>query len=364
MEDLNFNIFNIIILLGIIHGLIFSVILFLNKKLRNRTNNYLALTILSLGLSNLQYWLKDVNLIKSFDVLFIPFEFLMLPFFFFYVKSFLQKEINKYEKWLLIFPFFFFIIHQYIFTVEIFGINFIETFNLIIEYISIIFSIAIILIVFKLILNYEKENRNDNLKIKTRWLKQILCIGIILCILWFLSLTIFDYLFTKGYYKFYPLWIGMSVLIYWLAYTSIFQMNVFNQRKAIRSKSKAYSNDNYSGKNSEDIAYNKIKSTIINEKLYLNPKLSLMQLSEILNLSEGYISQVFNANSDTNFTDFINQLRIEVSKQMLTSTDFKNYTVESIGLECGFNSKSSFYTAFKKFTNKTPVQYKKDVRNM
>ena len=52
------------------------------------------------------------------------------------------------------------------------------------------------------------------------------------------------------------------------------------------------------------------------------------------------------------------------AKEHLSNKEFDNYTIVAIGLESGFNSKSSFYTAFKKFTNKTPVQYKKDVRNL
>ncbi len=49
---------------------------------------------------------------------------------------------------------------------------------------------------------------------------------------------------------------------------------------------------------------------------------------------------------------------------MLTYTEYDNYTIVAIGLEAGFNSKSSFYTAFKKFTGKTPIEFKKSVRNL
>ncbi|NJN50097.1 MAG: AraC family transcriptional regulator [Polaribacter sp.] len=60
-----------------------------------------------------------------------------------------------------------------------------------------------------------------------------------------------------------------------------------------------------------------------------------------------------------NFTDFINQFRVDFAKQMLGNKEFKNYTITAIGLEAGFNSKSSFYAIFKKFTNVTPLEFQK-----
>lgn len=99
LDNLNLNIFNVLILLGVIHGLIFGAILLINKNLRSQANKYLALTIFSLSFSNLQYWLKDVELYPTqFNLPFIPFEFLMLPFFLFFVKSFINKKITTKEK--------------------------------------------------------------------------------------------------------------------------------------------------------------------------------------------------------------------------------------------------------------------------
>ena len=82
-----------------------------------------------------------------------------------------------------------------------------------------------------------------------------------------------------------------------------------------------------------------------------------------MDLSEGYISQLLNQNSEKNFNDYINELRVEDAKSMLTNSEYDQYTIVSIGLESGFNSKSSFYSAFKKFTDQTPNQFKKGVRN-
>ena len=63
--------------------------------------------------------------------------------------------------------------------------------------------------------------------------------------------------------------------------------------------------------------------------------------------------------SGKNFSDYINSLRVEEAKRCLRNPGFEAYTMVAIGLECGFNSKSTFYTAFKKFTGQTPTSFRK-----
>lgn len=61
------------------------------------------------------------------------------------------------------------------------------------------------------------------------------------------------------------------------------------------------------------------------------------------------------------FLDYINQLRVEEAKQYLQNPEFENYTLVAIGLEASFNSKTTFNNCFKKFTGKTPSEYKKEL---
>ena len=369
MDDLNFNVFNILIVAGVIHGFIFSVIIILNKNLKSNTNNFLAFTILSLSLSNFQYWLIDTNIIprhlyEQNVVWYIPFEFLILPFFYFFVKSFINQTILKKEVLLIFSPLVFSIIYLMIRNLLSSEILVVKFLNIIVEYVSIIFSIVLIILIFIILKNNEKKSKTYKslqVLINTKWIKKSLSLGVLLCLLWAFSFNIFENLLNEGYYKYYPLWIGISVLVYWIGYTAILQKHLYNERVEIRNKI-LHKQVNYKEpkKNNGASSFLKINSSIIGNKLYLNPNLSIKNLSHEFNLSEGYISQIINKN----FNDYINSLRVEDAKKMLLNAEYDNYTILAIGLESGFNSKSSFYSAFRKFTGKTPVEYKKGVRNL
>lgn len=94
----------------------------------------------------------------------------------------------------------------------------------------------------------------------------------------------------------------------------------------------------------------------MNEKsLYKNPNLSLQDLSKEINISSHQLSQFLNNNLGKNFTSFVNEFRINEACKIITSND--KLTLESVGYDVGFNSKSTFFAAFKKHTGTTPLSY-------
>ena len=99
------------------------------------------------------------------------------------------------------------------------------------------------------------------------------------------------------------------------------------------------------------------------EKPYRSSDLTLTELSNQVNIPTHHLSQVINEKLECNFLDFINQYRVKEAQKMLVDPKLNHYTVVSIAYEAGFNSKSTFYTAFKKYTAMTPSQYKKQNQN-
>ena len=96
-------------------------------------------------------------------------------------------------------------------------------------------------------------------------------------------------------------------------------------------------------------------SLITEKKLFLNSTLTLSETAKELKTSTHILSQVINEKFNKSFNVYINELRIESAKMLLISN--KNFTIEGVGYESGFNSKSSFFTVFKKMTGQTPVEY-------
>ncbi len=92
------------------------------------------------------------------------------------------------------------------------------------------------------------------------------------------------------------------------------------------------------------------------EELFRNPDLKIADLAYKLHIPSQRLSQFLNDNMGKSFSRFINEYRINAAKEMLLQED--QYTAETIGYECGFNSKSTFFTTFKKLTGHTPANFK------
>ena len=100
------------------------------------------------------------------------------------------------------------------------------------------------------------------------------------------------------------------------------------------------------------------------EKPYVQSRLSIQDLAQALDMPVRHLSQVINEHLGQTFYDFVNRYRVEEFKKRITDPRYKNYTVLSIALDCGFNSKSSFNRIFKKFEQCTPTEYLRANRGM
>lgn len=132
-------------------------------------------------------------------------------------------------------------------------------------------------------------------------------------------------------------------------------INKDDEPRVLSATQNKYKTSALSEDNLQHIA-NKLENAMQQEKIYLNAALSLPILAKSINTSSNYISQTLNERLQVNFFDYVNGYRVKHAKNELTNS---NKTVLDIAMDAGFNSKSAFYTAFKKYTGITPMQYRK-----
>lgn len=96
------------------------------------------------------------------------------------------------------------------------------------------------------------------------------------------------------------------------------------------------------------------------EQPHKKSTLKLKDLATITNINSHQLSRVLNEVYPHGFATYINEKRVEEAKKLIQSNS--NFTLEGIGYEAGFNSKSSFYASFKKLTGQTPAEYKKQYK--
>lgn len=367
-ESLNYNFFNTLIFSGIIYGLIFSIFTLVNVKFASRPRTFLILTVLCLTLSNLQYWLIDVGFREKYHVpkiLYIQFELLIVPFFYLFLQCYLQKIVTKRITYLALLPFVLGMTYQFfVYSIEL-PRSILRQYNLIVEIATIFYSLLLIFLIFNEIYKYEKTYRNVDFKkigISTKWLKYSMYAAIGIFVFWILSTQLFYAKDAKKLEVYYPLWISISVIIYWIGNKGIVELRIYHERKTIRESYSTPINAKEEINRTDskgNILFQQFLNDLEKEKLYLNSNLSLDQLAQKYNVSAGYLSQMISKHSEKGLTDLVNTLRIEEAQKMLLDTSFDNYTIESIALESGFSTKTNFYKVFRKFVGITPNQYKK-----
>ncbi len=102
----------------------------------------------------------------------------------------------------------------------------------------------------------------------------------------------------------------------------------------------------------------KVVNCMEQEKVFKESNLTLTKLAKKLNVPKHQLSQTINEQMAANFLDFINTYRVEAAKRRLQNANTSPINLLAIGKEVGFNSKSTFYAVFKRYTDKTPGEYR------
>lgn len=253
------------------------------------------------------------------------------------------------------------------------GMEMVESIFMIQQYYTFLLIILVLIISIIEINRYRKivyKNYSDYemLNIKWLWLFTLSIIPIILA--WGANLI---YIALKGANnETFELttWFFVVVFLYFVSFQAYKQKNLFEINKNVSAnesikrtivKSYKHKTPTKVVEYTEDKALEeRIKNHMIKHEPYLNASLTIYQLSEQLDIPVRELSQFINHKLNKHFFDFVNEYRVKKAMEILANPLYDKMTVLEVLYEVGFNSKSSFNTVFKKYTGKTPTQYRKN----
>lgn len=162
----------------------------------------------------------------------------------------------------------------------------------------------------------------------------------------------FYFYFTRFFY--YPFFIGIAGLTYWLGFVAIRQ-----QEEVLLSP--APPSESVEKLAQYEQIIREVSELMTSEKLYLDPELKLAALANRLAVKPYLLSKSLNTIQNVTFTDYINLLRVEDVERSLRSGEKDHLSLLGIALDAGFNSKTSFQRATQKFRGLSPSELKRSI---
>jgi AraC-like DNA-binding protein len=170
----------------------------------------------------------------------------------------------------------------------------------------------------------------------------------------------------------YILGFVLALIIYLLGYRSLTQPQVFGDRdypawQADSTRHLFWGDLRFDKETEPDEDHvaqelqllKQLQNYMEKEQPYRNSNLSLADLSSKTNIPQYLLSRIINGHLNQNFFDFVNEYRVREVTDRLTDPEHSHFTILALAMDAGFNSKSSFNTAFRKSTGTTPSEYRK-----
>lgn len=333
--------------LGAFNGLILSLYFVFFVKPQNLSNKFLGVFILmlSIRIGKSVFFYFNPKLSFHFLQFGLTACFFIGPFMYFYIRSVEESKERIKKEWKY---------HIAILLPIILTIGYLYPFETNIDLWRpyIIKSIYFVWFLYILASIYTLRDRVNKSLTKT---KEVTILDI-----WLLSLLIANLLILTAYnFVSFTNYISGALTFTFLLYLLV--IFLFSRKgKEIRllNKEVKYADKKIETNKAKDLLI-KLDQLMNDEELYKNANLKSSEVAQKMKLTTHQFSQLLNDNLGKNFPVFVNEYRIESAKKMIL--DDNSITIEAIGYENGFNSKSTFYTTFKKLVGKTPSQFKSSV---
>lgn len=336
--------------LGVFNGLILSIYFFFFTSKKHLSGYLLGalLLVLSIRIGKSVAYFFDYQLSRTYLQIGLTACFFIGPFLYFFIKA-ETSQVRKLPKswlWQLLLWFFVIVVVGIAYPYQRFPRLWGQT---IIPLIYLQWGVYVAFSIFLLIPLLKKIARRESTKPFEKW---ILVICTAVTILW--VSYVWAYLnITKGSYINGALW--FSLVIYLVVFTLLYRKKT---NDLFSFSSRKYADKKLDPEDAQRII-GKLERAMQEKQLFKNPDLKLNDLAREISVSGHQLSQVLNERIKKNFTLFVNEYRINEACNMLAQ--HTNLTIEAIGDEVGFNSKSTFFATFKRIKGVTPSAYQQSI---
>jgi AraC-like DNA-binding protein len=382
--DVHVGIFDVIIFLGVFQGLLLSWFFIKNSGGNKRSNLFQGLLLITLALAIFEEWLNNTGYIVR--VLYLTnfsesLNFAFAPLFYFYIWTSLHPD-SKRKVWIHFIPFFFwslYMIFQFIQPDEMKYNSYLQTKHPDWDYLPVgdhlsddplgirvyvnqlmllQFAIYILMAVVALVMKFRSSGesffRTENilLRVLRNSVMHILILITIMVItkIYFGMRSDIGGYFVASYVSFMiyaTTWQILNRSDFFDTPGSFFSFPAVKYRKSSLSEA------------DKELILKKITREMVANSYFTNNLASLAGLARQINESSHHVSQVINEKMNRNFFEMLAFYRVEHAKKLIRQDKQGKITVEELAELVGYNSKSSFNSAFRKYTSKTPSEYRK-----
>ena len=353
----------------------FYFVLLQSKKNKSLPDSILAIWMLVIGIHLGNFYLYSEGYWETYPHLIgiaLPFPFLYGPLLYLYTqyslhgfKTFRKKDLTHFIPTFLTYiymiEFYFFYSEDQKRLVDSGELSDFDHFSTLLL-VGFIISGLTYSIYSNYLLNKYRTLVNDNFsnsdEVDLNWLKSfIIGVGLLFITVILVSFTTEILDITYPFNPDIILYVVLVIAILFLGYFGIRHKNIFVDNELVTVEEKSTASYEKSSLK-DDVAmsmHENLIQLIENEKLFLEPKLTLISLANRLEISTNHLSQIINQFEKQNFNDFINKYRVE--EFINRATKDPHFSLLALALDSGFSSKSTFNAVFKKHKGVTPSQF-------
>ncbi len=355
-----------------LQGFFLALIYIFSKKHRSVANTYLGLFLLMVVIEALNSGILPFSKIGNYiarEYFALPDVVLFIPLFF---LRFVLEKLGNSHKYKLFFKINYFLallvslitlcnIYLFVFKssslTQTFGFSVVYWLHFGVKSYAFFITAYSFYISWRETIQYRKLVQNEfsdyNL-LQINWLKNLIYLLLPSILLWGIAIV---YAAVAPYPEDLDLGIFglVAIFLYYLSYKAYVQPNLFERLP--ESILKHDSNNDSDGCSQEKSV--KIEALMVENEFFLNQDLSLHSFAQEINMSPRMISNCVNQNLGKNFNEWVNGFRVQKAQELLEKDIESKLSIEGIGLESGFKSRSALYAAFKTKLGCSPGEFRK-----